>query len=1146
MSTPPPITLLEERGRGSTAVVWRAALTEPTDGLAQGAEVACKRFHDNPEARACYAREAHVGGAVQSEGLIRHHAAGEDDEGPWILMELIPGRNLAEVLAEEHALAEPLVRSIGRQLSCALAALHSEGISHGDLKPDNARLDQRGRSVLIDLGFAGAEEPGGETDRGTPLYLAPEQIKGAPLSTASDVFSLGVVLYELVTGAHPFVPAGGADTSEVFRAIEAGGAEPASLHVPTVSIFFDHLLAAVLTDDPAQRPTAQELCCRLTEGEAGTWWREESDRGEWGAGSRAENIPLVSREEELQTLQACWQELGPTQGGVVILEGPAGSGKSRLVRAFADVARRRDPAPLALITESITAEETRPCRPFLRMLRRTLRLPPGAKQGAREREELGQALSPSSTETLLQALDPDFEGLTPTSVPLALSEWISAIAGERGVIVFLDDVHLADEGSLTVARRVVESLDETRALLVLGLDSTRKPRRPEALARLLARAESHAPSRTLSLDPLDMEGVLDVVRRLFDPSVPRLRLSRVLWERSRGNPGFLAELLKGLERRGSIARSHPNEPYKLMVNPDEIPLPDSLASAITESHRELEADDRRWLQRLSVCGGRITESFLLSTWPEASGPELPEMLSRLSHAGWLTPAGDRLRFARPALREAVYRSLDEDRRRELHQAVARALSATTETSGSLSSAFQLAWHLRASGAWEELLEQLPSLLERLSRRGQPYRVRNLCDWGLEALAAQTADPSRERRRLQLLELRADAADLLGDRRRQRADLDDLSLVAGDPDSDPGAAGRIYLLHARHAAATGSLGMARGLLRNAVQFLKQAELPGPLSDARRRLAEVHAQTGELALARRAAKRALIEAPDDKYRGLAQIVLGALDVLESLPESALRRADRAVRLFRRAPQLDTTAGLGAANLLRARAYRSAGRPRRALASAQRAVRQARRAADRCLEAESLARLGASHLDLDAPEEAELRLRDAVLLSEEIEFNRGLVIALLHLGILAAEGDRRDAAELLDRATHKAREAGHHRLEAVGLSIRARIDHIAGDSARASLGLERALWLLDRYGAELVDRIVIVATQAMVLEALRQPERARAAVKALRKTMRQANEEIEGAVLKRRQRLGTTRLLESALTAMGPVFPRSGDVSPPRQSS
>ena len=88
---------------------------------------------------------------------MRYYAAGEDEEGLWILMELIPGRNLAEVLAEEHALAEPLVRAIGRQLSGALAALHGEGSSHGDLKPENARLDQSGRSVLVDLGFAGAE-----------------------------------------------------------------------------------------------------------------------------------------------------------------------------------------------------------------------------------------------------------------------------------------------------------------------------------------------------------------------------------------------------------------------------------------------------------------------------------------------------------------------------------------------------------------------------------------------------------------------------------------------------------------------------------------------------------------------------------------------------------------------------------------------------------------------------------------------------------------------------------------------------------------------------------------------------------------------------------------------------------------------------
>jgi hypothetical protein len=183
-----------------------------------------------------------------------------------------------------------------------------------------------------------------------------------------------------------------------------------------------------------------------------------------------------------------------------------------------------------------------------------------------------------------------------------------------------------------------------------------------------------------------------------------------------------------------------------------------------------------------------------------------------------------------------------------------------------------------------------------------------------------------------------------------------------------------------------------------------------------------------------------------------------------------------------------------------------------------------------------LGASHLDLDSPDEAELRLREAVLLSREIEFQRGEVIALAHLGILAAEGERSDASQLIDSATKLARSAGLHRIEAIGLAIRARIDQINGDSHRAADGLERALWLLERYGAELLDRIVILSTQAMVLDTLEQSERARTVVKALRKKMRKENERIEGATLRRRHRLATTRLLEYALSPEGPVFPRS----------
>ena len=1136
MTASPPIQLLEELGRGSTAVVWRAVLSEEFRGLPAGSEVACKRYFPTEAARKCQAREARIGGSVQAEGLIRLYGSGEDSEGPWLLMELLPGRNLEEVLSEEHALAEPLVRSIGKQLSGALAGLHAEGISHGDLKPENARLDQDGRSVLVDLGFADDVEASGEERRGTPLYLSPELIRGAPISAASDVFALGVVLYQLVTGTHPFVSDGAEDTAQVFQAITNKAAPIASEHAPTVSAFLDHLLAELLQADSTKRPTAEQLRLRLKEGERGSWWREETGRGEWGAGSRPEHFSIFGREESLRSLHSSWASLPAGGGGVITIDAPTGSGKSRLIRAFTDSLRLEDPTLIALLTEPVAVNEARPCLPFLRLLRRSLRLPPGAQQGERETSELSRYLSPSSTETLLQTLDPDFDGITPSAVPLALSEWITALSTERRVIIFLDDAHLADEGSLTVAHRILEELEHTPILLIIGLDSTRRPHRAAPLERLIARAKTCKPYVDLPLPPLDQDAVLALVRELFVPSAPRLRLSRVLWERSRGNPGFLTELIRGLERKGSISRALPGAPYELHVSPDAIPLPDSLPNAIIESYRELSPYDRRWLQRLSVCGGRIRQAFLRHTWPEASGPDLPEVLSRLVNAGWLIPAGHRLCFRRPALREAVYGSLSEARRLELHSAISKALADPLESTQSLSAAFQLAWHLRASQRWDELLQHLPALLESLGRRGQPQRVRSLCDWGIEALDALPPSTEKNKERLHLLELRADASDQLGDRKRQRADLDALSELIDDPDEEPSTTGRIYLLHARHAAATGSSGIARGLLRNSIAFLKRTNLAAPLSDARRRLAEVHAQAGDLGRARRSARKALLVAPNDLLRGQAQVVLGTLDVFEDMPESALRRADRAVRLFRRSAELDTNSGLGAADLLRARAYRNGGRPRRALASAQRAVRHARRAADRCLEAEALARLGASHLDLDSPDEAELPLREAVLLSKEIEFQRGEVIALAHLGILAAEDERADASQLIDSATKLARGAGLHRIEAIGLAIRARIDQINGDSHRAADGLERALWLLERYGAELLDRIVILSTRVMILNALGQPERARAVVKALRRKMRKENEQIEGATLRRRHRLATTRLLEYALSPEGPVFPRS----------
>jgi serine/threonine protein kinase/predicted ATPase len=1232
----PQIELRGEIGAGATGRVSRGVLLAPFGGWPAGTEVAVKRLHErllgDPRARLAFLAEAEIGAQLIHPGLVRQLYAGEDERGPYLVLQFVPGETLRVVLAAHGPLPEPLLRSVACQVAAGLADLHAAGFVHGDVKPENMRLDAQGRAVLLDLGFArlapelapapapapaanaaiesvvragnaSPHAPPANINPGSLAYLAPERARGEPGDRSSDVFSLGIALYELASGLHPFAsrvadpPAGGArigletGTSSgplLARSIEAPGADrllaalataryvPPSRHVPQISPFLDHLLQEMLRRDPLARPGSRDVAQRFVEQELGAWWREQIDfgsgspRGVMGAPGATHLTPLVGRERELERLLARYNETAgagaratareprglsrdpaaaqpsakTARGGCIWLTGPAGSGKSRLMSDFAARVRASDAPPLYLYGRCASQEEERPCAPILRLLLRWLRIPPNdAALGPRERAMLERIAPPKEASTLAQALDPRAKGATETSVVAALARWLVALARQAPLVVFLDDVHEADEGTLQVLARASEELASTRLLLVLGRRDDEPPLEGELLAQLERRLDQGGLAERIALAPLDQPAVLELVMRLFHHSAPRLRIAQVLWSRSRGNPGLLAEILRGLIDRGE---AHPHGGTRgeggqlvLAISPERLPLPDSLSTLINERYQKLEAEDRRWLQRLAVVGGRISAQFLRRAFAPVSEGELDALFVRLVQTGWLVPAGDRYRFARPALREGVYRAIPPDSRARLHAAAARALAPRTSASLSIADAFQRAFHLRAAGDPAALLRVLRPLLAVLIRRGQTHRVDALARWGLEALDALPATRARARLRIEFLEAAADAADRLGNRAQQRRWLDHLSDLELSPSSDAASLARVYLLHGRYAVSTGQYGLARGFLRNAVELAESSRARGLSSEALRRLSAVQAHVGELAEARKLAQAALESAEHDPQRAVAHIQAGVIELLEDELEPALRAVDRALALLRKTSDWTLPGVFAAAHMLRGRIYRLLGRPERALGAMQHAVRQARQAGERRLEMEATARMGGLLLDINRAEEAEARLRDALLIANEIEDRRGQTLATLWLGILLWEqsesSDRRqEAANLLARAGTLAREMGLARAEALALAVQARIDREAGRAAAALEKSEKALQLLDLHGAELADRIVITGTHALVLHA-QDERRATDLIKRLRRRLRQENRRLQNPLLRKSQRDATTNLLAAVLSPDGVIYPR-----------
>lgn len=199
--------LIETIGTGGMAVVWKAR------DRTLDRSVAIKRLlphlGSDPAAAARFQREARAAAALRHPGIVTVYDTGEDDEGPYIVLELVEGRTLADRLRSEGPLDPPEVAALMRSVAAALDHAHAQGVVHRDIKPSNLMVDDDGGVRITDFGIAMTlEDPTEVTTEeeliGTIAYMAPEILDGEPASPASDIYSLAAVTQVLLTGAPPF------------------------------------------------------------------------------------------------------------------------------------------------------------------------------------------------------------------------------------------------------------------------------------------------------------------------------------------------------------------------------------------------------------------------------------------------------------------------------------------------------------------------------------------------------------------------------------------------------------------------------------------------------------------------------------------------------------------------------------------------------------------------------------------------------------------------------------------------------------------------------------------------------------------------------------------------------------------------------
>lgn len=249
--------LLAKLGHGGMGTVWRAK-DETVDR-----EVAVKepRVPDHlPERERANAfermrREARAAARLDHPAVVNVHDVAVVDGQPWIVMELVHGRSLGDALQEGTLGAREAAR-IGLEVLGALEAAHAAGILHRDVKPDNVLLGRHDRVVLTDFGIAQIEGETNLTDTGgfvgSPEYIAPERVLGQRPGPASDLWSLGVVLYAATEGVSPFRRSNTPATLQ--SVLNATPAAPASASGPLADV-----ITGLLQKDPARRPNAAQV-----------------------------------------------------------------------------------------------------------------------------------------------------------------------------------------------------------------------------------------------------------------------------------------------------------------------------------------------------------------------------------------------------------------------------------------------------------------------------------------------------------------------------------------------------------------------------------------------------------------------------------------------------------------------------------------------------------------------------------------------------------------------------------------------------------------------------------------------------------------------------------------------------------------------
>ena len=680
-----------ELGRGGMGVVYRAR-----DPLLNR-DVAVKLIGSSelsPEIEERFQREAQIVAQMDHPGIVPIHDLGRHEGSLFFVMPFVEGTNVRRLLWD-GSLRLGEVLDIAIQVADALEYSHSRGVVHRDIKPENIMVlrDVAGslRVRVMDFGLAHASTENRLTKTGTLIgtvtYLSPEQVTSHAFDGRSDIYSLGVVLYECLTGEPPF---SGEVQSILYRIVHEVPQPPRSLGAE-IREELQAIVLGCLEKDPARRPQKAGELAEALRRHRSTLASDEFGMSVVVTASRTYQRPsasaFIGREKEFAELQ---HRLNAAVAGAcqfAVVAGEPGIGKTRLLEELKKLATIRKIR--VLYGRFVEQDRAFSYQGFCELIQDYFQSKdPGSSSAERPDfsdlapellslfpllTEIGELRSAVSGDSRVASTG-ERKAEDRVQIFELLARTLARIAAGRPLVLILENLHAA-EVSIEALQYIVRRLGPTPTFFVGSYRHTETDKR-HPLVRMLDSFADDPRFVSITLPPFSPSEHRALVESVVGASKLSDEVCQRLHDATEGNPFFTKELIHSLIDSGGIAKDDTGAwTFSKRTGISSDSLPATIQQAVEKRIERLPAELRDLLSTASVLG-RSFEFRDLETFSEGAR-NLDESVDRLLAEGILEEEresrGDRLAFSSGIVRDVLYGALARRKRRSLHRKYAEIL-----------------------------------------------------------------------------------------------------------------------------------------------------------------------------------------------------------------------------------------------------------------------------------------------------------------------------------------------------------------------------------------------------------------------------------------------------------------------------------------